>query len=87
MRPPERIAVFDNDGTLWVEQEPLYTQLVFILDRIHELAPQNSVGRQDPLFHAAIDRDLRSIAAGVERSAVETHRRGAGRQYARSFRA
>ena len=46
MRPPERIAVFDNDGTLWVEQ-PLYTQLVFILDRIHELAPQNSVGRQE----------------------------------------
>ena len=38
--PPERIAVFDNDGTLWVEQ-PAYTQLLFALDRVRALAPQN----------------------------------------------
>src|SRR4051812_16904276 len=31
--PAERIAVFDNDGTLWVEQ-PMYVQLAFILDRV-----------------------------------------------------
>src|SRR5450755_1248609 len=36
---PERIATFDNDGTLWVEQ-PLYVQMVFVLDRIKVLAPQ-----------------------------------------------
>ena len=37
---PERIAVFDNDGTLWVEQ-PYYTQLRFALDRVAALAPQH----------------------------------------------
>jgi len=36
--PAERIATFDNDGTLWVEQ-PLYVQLVFVLDRVKALAP------------------------------------------------
>jgi hypothetical protein len=38
--PAERIAVFDNDGTLWAEQ-PLYFQLVFALDRVKALAPQH----------------------------------------------
>ena len=37
--PAERIATFDNDGTLWVEQ-PYYTQLAFALDRIRALAPE-----------------------------------------------
>ena len=45
---PERIAVFDNDGTLWVEQ-PIYTQLLFILDRIRALAPQNPAWRRTAL--------------------------------------
>jgi phosphoserine phosphatase len=61
--PAERIAVFDNDGTLWVEQ-PAYTQLLFILDRIRALAPRNPDWRQDPLFRAAIAGDLRGVAAG-----------------------
>jgi phosphoserine phosphatase len=63
VRPPERIAVFDNDGALWVEQ-PTYTQLRFILDRIRVLAPQNPAWQQDPLFHAAIAGDMHSVAAG-----------------------
>jgi hypothetical protein len=37
---PERIAVFDNDGTLWAEQ-PMYVQLFFALDRVKALAPQH----------------------------------------------
>ena len=37
---PERIAVFDNDGTLWVEQ-PIYTQLAFAFDRVKAMAPQH----------------------------------------------
>ncbi len=61
--PAERIAVFDNDGTLWVEQ-PVYTQLLFILDRIKALAPQNPDWQQDPVFRAAIAGDLRGVAAG-----------------------
>jgi hypothetical protein len=38
--PAERVAVFDNDGTLWAEQ-PMYTQLAFALDRIKALARQH----------------------------------------------
>ena len=38
--PAERIAVFDNDGTLWAEQ-PMYFQLAFALDRVKALAPQH----------------------------------------------
>lgn len=59
----ERIAVFDNDGTLWVEQ-PAYPQLIFILDRIRALAQRNPAWQQDPLFRAAISGDLHSVAAG-----------------------
>src|SRR5215469_12611604 len=36
----ERIATFDNDGTLWVEQ-PMYTQMAFALDRVKQLAPEH----------------------------------------------
>ena len=61
--PAARIAVFDNDGTLWVEQ-PAYTQLVFVLDRLRALAPANPAWREDPLFRAALDGDLHGAAAG-----------------------
>lgn len=64
--PAERIAVFDNDGTLWVEQ-PAYTQLLFILDRIRVLAARNPAWQQDPIFRAAIAGDLHgAVAGGVE---------------------
>jgi hypothetical protein len=43
--PAERIAVFDNDGTLWAEQ-PMYVQLAFTLDRVKALAPQYPSGRR-----------------------------------------
>ncbi|WP_368414655.1 HAD family hydrolase [Falsiroseomonas sp.] len=61
--PAARIATFDNDGCLWVEQ-PAYTQLIFILDRIRALAPQNPAWQQDALFRAAIAGDMRAAAAG-----------------------
>ena len=61
--PADRIAVFDNDGTLWVEQ-PGPTQLFFLLDRIRALAPQNPGWQQDPLFRAAIAGDMHGLAAG-----------------------
>lgn len=40
VRVPDRIALFDNDGTLWVEQ-PMYTQLAFLLENVRKLAPQH----------------------------------------------
>ena len=61
--PAERIAVFDNDGTLWVEQ-PAYPQLIFMLDRIRTLAPQNPAWQQDAVFRAAIAGDLHGAMAG-----------------------
>ncbi len=61
--PARRIAVFDNDGTLWVEQ-PAYTQLLFVLDRLRLMAPRNPGWRQDALFSAALAGDIRRVAAG-----------------------
>jgi phosphoserine phosphatase len=63
VRAADRVATFDNDGTLWVEQ-PAYTQFVFILDRIRALAPRNPAWQEDPLFRAAIAGDMRAVAAG-----------------------
>src|SRR5512145_3257734 len=47
--PAERIAVFDNDGTLWAEQ-PLYFQFVFALDRVKALAPKHPEWKSTPPF-------------------------------------
>ena len=61
--PAARVAVFDNDGTLWVEQ-PAYTQLFFVFDRLRALAPANPGWRDDPLFRAALAGDLHGATAG-----------------------
>ena len=63
VRAADRVATFDNDGTLWVEQ-PAYTQFVFILDRIRALASRNPAWQEDPVFRAAIAGDMRAVAAG-----------------------
>lgn len=59
--PEERIAVFDNDGTLWTEQ-PAYSQLFFTLDRLEQLAPEHPEWRAQQPFKAALERDLRTLA-------------------------
>jgi phosphoglycolate phosphatase-like HAD superfamily hydrolase len=61
--PAERIAVFDNDGTLWVEQ-PLYTQLIFTRDRLRALAPANPGWAQDAVLRAALAGDMAGVLAG-----------------------
>ncbi len=63
VRPSERIAVFDNDGTLWVEQ-PVPTQLPFILDRMRTLAPQHPEWQQDAMLRAAIAGDAATVLGG-----------------------
>ncbi|MEP9352801.1 HAD family hydrolase [Xanthobacter sp. KR7-65] len=70
VRPEERIAVFDNDGTLWVEQ-PMYTQLAFALERVKALAPQHPEWRQNPVLKAAIDGDMKTLAAAGEKGIIE----------------
>ena len=61
----ERIATFDNDGTLWVEQ-PLYTQLMFALDRIKELAPQHPQWKDKEPFASLLKGDVKTALAGGE---------------------
>jgi hypothetical protein len=61
--PPERIAVFDNDGTLWSEQ-PMYVQLRFALDRAKALAPQHPEWQSTEPFKSVVAGDLAAVAAG-----------------------
>jgi phosphoglycolate phosphatase-like HAD superfamily hydrolase len=65
----ERIATFDNDGTLWVEQ-PMYTQGVFAFDRLRELAPQHPEWRTQQPFKAALEGDHATLADAGERGLV-----------------
>lgn len=68
--PAERIAVFDNDGTLWAEQ-PMYFQLVFALDRIKALAPEHPEWNDQQPFAAALKGDLETVLAGGEHALLE----------------
>ncbi|MFF7400421.1 HAD family hydrolase [Achromobacter sp. NPDC008082] len=60
--PADRIAVFDNDGTLWSEQ-PLYFQLIFALDQIKVMAPKHPEWSQEQPYKAAIEGDRQALAA------------------------
>ena len=68
--PSQRIAVFDNDGTLWSEQ-PMYVQLAFVLDRVQVLAEQNPQWRERQPFKAALEGDIRALAESGERGLLE----------------
>ena len=69
--PPEaRIAVFDNDGTLWAEK-PMYFQLLFVLDRIHALAPQHPEWRDTEPFKSVLAGNIAGVAASGERGAMQ----------------
>ena len=60
--PEQRIAVFDNDGTLWAEQ-PMYFQLAFMLDQLKAAAPKHPEWKDLPAFKALIARDHKALAA------------------------
>ena len=62
----ERIAVFDNDGTLWTEQ-PFYFQLAFAFDRARALAPKHPEWKSTQPFKALLERDTKSLAATGEK--------------------
>jgi phosphoglycolate phosphatase-like HAD superfamily hydrolase len=68
--PAERIAVFDNDGTLWCEQ-PLYVQLVFALDRVKALAPQHPEWKDQEPFAAVLKNDMKGVMAGGEQGLLQ----------------
>ncbi len=67
---PERIATFDNDGTLWAEQ-PMYFQLAFTLDRVKALAPQHPEWKTKEPFASLLKGDLKAALAGGEKGLLE----------------
>ena len=66
----ERIATFDNDGTLWVEH-PMYTQLAFALDRVKALAPLHPEWKNTQPFKAALEGDMKTLAELGEHGMAE----------------
>jgi phosphoglycolate phosphatase-like HAD superfamily hydrolase len=68
--PAERIATFDNDGTLWAEQ-PIYFQLVFALDRVKALAPQHPEWKNKEPFASLLKGDLKGALAGGEPAIIQ----------------
>ena len=68
--PAERIAVFDNDGTLWAER-PMYVQIQFALDRAKALAPKHLEWKDQQPFKAAIEGDIKTVLSGGKRALLE----------------
>ena len=68
--PAERIAVFDNDGTLWSEQ-PVYFQLAFAFDRVKAMAPGHPEWKDKQPFKGLLEGDMRAVMATGERGLVE----------------
>jgi phosphoserine phosphatase len=68
--PAERIAVFDNDGTLWAEQ-PIYFQFAFAMERIGQMVAKDPTLRQKPAFAAIADRDQAAMAKLSEKDLME----------------
>jgi phosphoglycolate phosphatase-like HAD superfamily hydrolase len=62
----ERIATFDNDGTLWAEQ-PVYFQLLFVADRVQALAPKHPEWKTTEPFASLLKGDLKGVAAAGEK--------------------
>jgi hypothetical protein len=67
---PERIAAFDNDGTLWSEQ-PIYFQLAFAFDRAKALAPQHPEWQDQEPFKSLLAGDLKGVFAGGEKAVMQ----------------
>jgi haloacid dehalogenase-like hydrolase len=67
---PERIATFDNDGTLWSEQ-PMYFQGLFALDRIRALAPKRPEWKKTEPFASVLIGDMKKLAAAGEKGIAQ----------------
>jgi hypothetical protein len=68
--PEQRVATFDNDGTLWAEQ-PMYFQAFFALDRIKALVPQHPEWKEKQPFKAVLENDMKALAATGEKGLAE----------------
>jgi phosphoserine phosphatase len=70
VEPAERIATFDNDGTLWVES-PMYTQALFAFDRVKTLAPQHPEWKTKQPFKALLAGDMKTVGASGMKGLME----------------
>ena len=66
----DRIACFDNDGTLWCEQ-PMYFQLAFAIDRVKALAPEHPEWNNKQPFKALLEGDMKTALAGGEHAILD----------------
>src|SRR3954469_730014 len=66
----ERIATFDNDGTLWTEQ-PIYFQFAFAIDRVKALAPQHPEWKEREPFRSVLAGDMAALFANGEKAMLE----------------
>jgi phosphoserine phosphatase len=70
VEPADRIAVFDHDGTLWVES-PMYTQVLFAFNRIKKLAPQHPEWKTKQPFKALLEGDMKTVGAAGMKGMME----------------
>jgi phosphoglycolate phosphatase-like HAD superfamily hydrolase len=70
VKPTDRIATFDNDGTLWVEY-PMYTQVLFAFERIKMLAPQHPEWKTTQPFKALLEGDMKTVGASGMKGLME----------------
>jgi phosphoserine phosphatase len=68
--PLDRIAVFDNDGTLWSER-PFYNQVAFALDRVKALAPEHPEWQEQQPFKAVLEDDLPGVLSGGLKALID----------------
>ena len=68
--PAQRIATFDNDGTLWVEQ-PIYTQFAFMIDQVKAAAPSNPQWADNPVYKALAANDLKGALSQGEKPLMD----------------
>jgi phosphoglycolate phosphatase-like HAD superfamily hydrolase len=73
VQPSERIAVFDNDGTLWCEQ-PMYFQFTFAMDQIRAKAAQHPEWKEKQPFKGVLENDMAAVAASGEKGMMELMR-------------
>ena len=66
----QRIATFDNDGTLWVEK-PVPVQLFFVIDRVHQLAPKHPTWKTTQPFKGVLEGDMKAAAATGEKGLIQ----------------
>ena len=87
--PADRIAVFDNDGTLWSEQ-PMYFQLAFAIDRAKAMIAKDPSIAKKPVFKAAATADMKALAATGEKGVMEllalTHANTTTEEFAQTVR-